>query len=343
MDKRVFFASGKQKKFIKSLKNKSNLKWKELAEKLDISENTLSKSYQFELSSIPYVLFRRMVAIIGENENKVLNRYNGEIIKGELIIGRKVLGEKRKILSPIKITFTRTNLNLDISKINYSKSDLNKRIKFPTKLTEELAEEIGMHYGDGFLSAQKNDYRLKGNPLDEKDYYKDYIKPLFKQLYNLDVNLKEFDRSFGFEIYSKAFWEFKTKVIGIRPGEKYEITLPEVLKIRNKKILAAFLRGLFDTDGCLCFKTRYGYIKYYPTIELALTSKKLIAEVAEIIKMFGFNPNVYFNEKYGKIALNGISALKRYEKLIGWSSQKNLNKINTWRSTYPQLNMTVMA
>ncbi len=53
--------------------------------------------------------------------------------------------------------------------------------------------------------------------------------------------------------------------------------------------------------------------------------------------MLGFNPNVYLDCEYPRISLNGIAALKRYEKLIGWSSQKNLNKLNNWKNRYPEL------
>jgi hypothetical protein len=53
--------------------------------------------------------------------------------------------------------------------------------------------------------------------------------------------------------------------------------------------------------------------------------------------MIGLKPRVYFNERYGRISIYGINALKRYEELIGWSSQKNLNKLNDWRNRYPML------
>lgn len=338
MNKRVCFSSGNQKKFIRYSKNKSKLRWKELSKKLKVNENTLSKSYMFELCNIPYNIFKEILVIINKNEEDILKRYNCKIKNEKVVIGRKVFGERKKILAPIIISFENTRLNLNISKISYSRYDTEKGIKLPSKITPELAEEIGMQFGDGFLSSKRYDYRLKGNPYDEKEYYLNYIKPLFKKLYNLDINLKEYNKSYGFEVSSKALWEFKTKVLNIKTSPKYEIRIPEALKVNNKEILTAFIRGLFDTDGCVSFKTKYGYEKYYPSIEIALTSKKLIKEVAEIIKMFGFNPSVCFNERYGRICIYGISAFKRYEELIGWSSQKNLNKVKDWKNKYPELN-----
>ena len=343
MNKRVKFEKGFQKKFIQALKNKTNYSWSELSNKLGIKENTLSKSYLFELSTIPYDAFVKICRIIKSDEVNLLKKYRAKIIDEQIIIGRKVLGEQKKTFDEISITFKNNNINLDLSKINYSSADLEKNIKLPIKLSPELAEEIGMHYGDGFLSNKKYTYRLKGNIKDEKEYYKNYIKPLFKKLYNLDLDLKEFDSVFGFELYSKALWEFKVKVIGIQPGNKENITIPEKLKVNDIKILTSFLRGLFDTDGCIYFKTRYGYDRYYPNIAIKLYSKKLIQDVADILKMLGFNPNVYIKKEYGLISLNGIEVLRRYEELIGWRSQKNLNKINNWKKRYTQLNGKNMA
>ncbi len=337
MKKRVRFSSENQKRFIQYIKEKSDLSWKELSNLIGINESTLSKSYRFALCDIPYDIFKKMIRMINENEGNLLKKFIGKIRKEELVIGRKVIGEQKKILYPIKITFKNKNVKLNNSIVNYSNFDINKGIKLPNKLTPELAEEIGMQFGDGFLSAKRYDYRLKGNPKDEKEYYLKYIKPLFKKLYNINLKIKDFGDSFGFEVSSKALWEFKTKVIGITPGRKNNISIPKILKINNIRILTALIRGLFDTDGSLSFKTKYGYEKYYPEIRISLISKKLINEIGKILQMLGFNPNIYLNGRYGRISINGIAALKKYEKLIGWSSQKNLNKVNAWRNRYPQL------
>ena len=338
MNKRVYFVDGNQREFVKYFKDKSGLSWSDASAKLKINENTLSKAYRFGTCNIPYVLFKQILFLINESEEKVSEKFNIQLIEEQEIIGRKMFGERKKILKPINITFENKDLNLDISDINFSKPDLEKGIKIPLRMSPLLAEEIGMHYGDGFLSARKYDYRLKGNPNDEKEYYLNYIKPLFKSLYNIKINPKDFEASFGFELYSKAFWEFKTKVLKIRPGNKRNIRFPEALKVKDEKILAAFIRGLFDTDGSVSFISKYGYKNYYPSISIGLISKEFISEVAEILEMFGLEPRVYFNERYGIIALYGTETLERYEKIIGWSSPKNLNKVAEWRRRYPQLN-----
>ena len=197
--------------------------------------------------------------LINQDEQNALKDYDGRILNEEIVIGRKVFGERRKTIQDIELTYKKEILDFDTSKVNFSKYDLERGIKLPQKLTPELAEEIGMHFGDGFLSEKKYEYRLKGNPKDEKKYYQNYVKPLFKKLFNIEINLKDFKTSYGFELKSRAIWELKIKILGRKPGNKYNLYVPETLKVNNVEILSAFIRGLFDTDGSVCFKSKYGY------------------------------------------------------------------------------------
>ncbi len=338
MKMRIEFPKGNQRRFIKNFYKNSNKNWEELANLLNIPRGTLCIAYKYEYCKIPELVFKKIARILNREELELLKEYRGSLVKEVLPIGRKVLGERKTNTKPIKIIFKSQNLTLDISRVNFSRYDIKKGLKLPNKITQELAEEIGMHYGDGFLSSRKFDYRLKGNQYTEREYYCDYIKPLFKNLYNLDVSLKDYKTSFGFEIYSQALWEFKNKILGIKSGNKRNLVFPKILKVNNMGILASFLRGLFDTDGSVSFKTQYGYKSYYPVISIRLISKEIIKEVEKILEMLGLEPRVYFNENYGSIYLNGINKFNRYRELIGWSSPKNLNKIKEWEKRYPQLN-----
>lgn len=145
---------------------------------------------------------------------------------------------------------------LENPKIELSQKDKEKELKLPYTLTSLLAEEIGIHLGDGFLSEEKNDFRVKGHRIDEKDYYDTFLKKLYKELFNLDLNMKDYGDSYGFELYSQAISNFKKKVIKIKPGVKDKITIPKIIKQSNGEITSAFLRGLFDTDGNIKFYSK---------------------------------------------------------------------------------------
>ncbi len=171
--------------------------------------------------------------------------------------------------------------------IKLSSTDKKKGLVFPEYLPLELAEEIGIHYGDGFLSNKKSDFRVKGHKIDERDYYLNFIKPLYRSLFNIELNLKEYETTYGFELYSKALCEFKTKVVKIQPGRKDNIILPELIKNNCIQIKMAFIRGLFDTDGNVDFSSRYGRKNYYPIISVWQKSEKLVLEVVEILRELG--------------------------------------------------------
>ncbi len=246
-------------------------------------------------------------------------------------------GRRKTRLEPVNILFEQTNTELDLALASYSKEDERRGIVLPEKLTPKLAEEIGMHVGDGFLSMRRNEYRLKGSPFDERQFYRGFVSPLYKELFNLDANLKDYGTSYGFEVCSKALWSFKNKVLGIQAGRKTGIRVPEVIKVNNGEILAGFIRGYFDTDGSLSFISKYGYSSYYPNINAASASELLIRDVAEILSMFGLRPTVDKNRDWWAVQLRGYENFFRFLELIGWNSKKYVDKINLWRSRYPEL------
>ena len=47
-------------------------------------------------------------------------------------------------------------IELDISSIELSRKDVKKGIKLPAFLTSELAEDIGIHIGDGCMNIYPN-------------------------------------------------------------------------------------------------------------------------------------------------------------------------------------------
>lgn len=60
-------------------------------------------------------------------------------------------------------------------------------IKLPTQISEILAEEIGLHLGDGSMNFYKGKgfYQLRGHLRDDKQHYIERIKPLYNHLFNL--------------------------------------------------------------------------------------------------------------------------------------------------------------
>lgn len=234
---------------------------------------------------------------------------------------------------------------LNISKIGFSRKDYIKNLKLPGKLSPKLAYVCGILAGDGSINIResKKDYLIKcvGNPKDEKEFYNKIITNLFFDLFNIKLKTKSYDSktTYGFVIYSKSLVEFLTKVIGLPFGKKYgHLKMPAIFK-KDKELTLWFIRGLVDTDSCITFKKRYKKIPYYPVISLASKSKRLIEDVADILKKEGFKVveikdyKTYddrFKKGYSvinRLDLNGVKNFSMWMQTIGFRHPKHVKRI----------------
>tara|TARA_Y100000310_G_scaffold195495_1_gene195489 strand:- start:71 stop:1102 length:1032 start_codon:yes stop_codon:yes gene_type:complete len=341
LQKRVNFPKSKQKSFLEANKP-DNYNWREFSDVLNVNYGTLNKAYRYEYCKMPYSTFKTVCKLNKKSIRNELKIYRAVVRDQETILFKSNFGLSRLKISSV-LPPNNEKIKLDISGVNFSRYDKLDNIKLPDSLTPLLAEEVGIHVGDGFLSESRNEYRLKGNKNDEKEYYDRYIRGLYKKLYNLDVPLKEYETTYGFEKASKAIWAFKYKVLGIKPGRKDNMEmLPIIKNSRNTNVLTSFIRGIFDTDGSVSFKSMYGYGPYYPVISVSLKSKKLIDGIYDILKKLGLKPMISPNGESWRIDLCGYERMALYSKAIGWSNPKHLNKVRRWKTKYPKLAMAAV-
>lgn len=93
-------------------------------------------------------------------------------------------------------------------------------MKIPSKISTELAEEIGWHIGDGSMNFYKNRrklrglYQLRGHIEDDKKHYEKRVKPLFEKLFEIKLKIREMPstRVTGFQIWNNELINFKKKV-----------------------------------------------------------------------------------------------------------------------------------
>ncbi len=336
-EQRVVFPKGNQHKFLLEAKERSNLMWAQFADRVGIKNTTLH-SYAFEQCSLPLPVFENICELLGENKNEVCLNYKAEIKFVYNPIGKPMLGISRTHLKKQSQTFYYFQQPLDTSKLIYSYCDNKRNLQFPTHLTPLLAEEMGIHCGDGFLSGNKYEYRLKGNKQDEREYYNNYIYPLYKNLFNISVNIKEYETTYGFELGSKALWQFKSKILGLTVGKKNSMHVPEIIKNKDPIVVSSFLRGLFDTDGCIHFKSQNGIKEYYPVVSVSMKSENFAKEIFSLLTRLQLHPKIYQKDDgCWLIPLNGYERLKAYCSLIGFSNPKHIKKLNDWKLRFPQL------
>jgi len=140
--------------------------------------------------------------------------------------------------------------------IIYSWSDIKRGIKIPMSMSSELAEETGIHIGDGHLFIRKDKkgylnygYSITGDLANELSYHKDYVAKLMKKLYNINASFLERRNKNSMEskYFSKAIVEFKNKILRLPKGSKKDISIPLQI-LTNNQYAKKCVVGIIDTD-----------------------------------------------------------------------------------------------
>ncbi len=234
----------------------------------------------------------------------------------------------------------------------FSHNDIRRRIKIPPKITPKLAYFCGVMCGDGCINNYiKSKYWIfcGGNPNDEREYYDFLIKPLMKDLFNLDVEMKYLaggsggnNGVYGFKFGSKALFTFLTDVIKLPKGKKYDkLKIPDLFK-RDDRLVLNFIRGIFDTDGGFVLKKRYKPVPYYPVISFSSKNENFVSDIRSILISYGLNPAKYYKMvqvdermKNGKTTrylfeINGHLELYKWIHIIGFRQPKSIRKLELW-------------
>jgi intein/homing endonuclease len=134
----------------------------------------------------------------------------------------------------------------------------------------------------------------------------------------------------GFQIWSDALVQFKHNSLGLILGKKKDITIPKLIP-QYKELQIAFLRGFFDTDGCLYMYKLYG--KLYPRVEMATISGQLMQQISKILTDLNFRHGLFVEkrEKYGwndlhKIHIRGVNLTRRWFNEIQPQNPKHQKK-----------------
>jgi intein/homing endonuclease len=237
---------------------------------------------------------------------------------------------------------------LDLSEVKFSRGDILRNVKLPTKITPSLSELIGIHIGDGSITDAFKDnvhtvIEYCGDSLDDLEYYNIYVSSLIEKLFGIQPLFSDHDTWFKLVINSKAIFKFYTSVIGLPIGKKAQtVTVPTLILNDSNLIITRFLRGLIDTDGSLTFKKKHKNRHYYPVLKLTLASKELIKEVNNLLNNLGFVTYSYFDVKrfdsrtnktttIHEIYLYGNKNLERWIKIIGFKNPKHFTKYLIWK------------
>jgi intein/homing endonuclease len=195
-------------------------------------------------------------------------------------------------------------------------------------LNNELAELVGLMLGDGCLSNSSGRHMIyiSGHKVDDLEYHSKITKNLFKSIFNKDVkiNFRKDENTLFIRFSDKTIFE-KFSSLGLPIGIKYSnLKIPK--EFLSKKLFLPFMRGLFDTDGCLVFSKQHKSIPYYPRIEISSKSQIFLLDIFEKLKKYGFYGSVSKKGQQFRLEIPGFKNISLWLSLIGSNNPKHVNK-----------------
>lgn len=294
---RIFFLEAAARdNYFSSLRKLSGLSFKALSQKLEISQRHLTDIKKGEYS-LPVLI-----------SDKIRNEFGLDLpdnveIKNDHWHTKEAgkLGWKKhfKLYGFVPATYeSRKKGGLNSLKTHKEKNTgffLLKEIKIPAK-SIKLAELFGALAGDGGLSSRQMHLYLN---LKKDKLYACILINLITELFGIGVGRQERNNESTLVITAsstKLVAFLKRNGLPIGNKVKQEIDVPSWI-YRRKSWRKAFLRGLFDTDGCTYIDHHRYRKKTYGHICVAITSysEKLLSSIYGLLLKLGYKPT--FNNK----------------------------------------------
>ena len=202
-------------------------------------------------------------------------------------------------------------------KNNYSR---RKKIKYP-KPSELLAEFVGIFLGDGSF-GNKYQIVISWNHRCEHDYAR-HVQEMVYKLFGLEskIRIRKEYGSAEVVISSSNLVDYIRKLIGIKAGASKKLFKLPAWLLKNKRYRIGFLRGLFDSEGCVYQHKCYSNAKAYSYIKIAITNycDEILSAFQSFLKSLKINSVKYRN----RIHIYSSKDTRRFFSLVGSNNNKN--------------------
>ena len=300
-------------------------RWVTIANKNKVSVRTLSDWRKGEIS-MPLLVFRKILADCDLKEEKVSFTILSDFWHTK-DAGRKGAAAAMKLYGNFGAPEGRKlggQRSIATHKKRQTAFKTLKPIAKP-KHSKKLAELLGIFVGDGHLS----DYQASvcTNSKTDKEHAM-LTSKLIKSLFRVPVSLRELKNENTIIVVasSVSVVKFLNKQ-GMPQGNKLKnnLTVPGWI-IKKRTYQKAFLRGLFDTDGCIYLDKHKINKKRYNHLGWAVTSyaEKLRKDVMEILANLGYSPTNRDTQK--SVYLRKQKEIAKYFREIGTNNSKHLTR-----------------
>lgn len=246
-----------QRQFIRAVKTKCNMTWRELGALCGVKGPTVKINYYLRGKTIPLAAALQLSSAseIGLPPHELLPDNWGQIKGGSVI--------------------------------SHDSASKNPG------LCKDLAELVGVLFGDGciFRSYDKSEgkyvfFTMSTGHLHDFEYYRFAIRPIVKKLFDVSGCIYLRQNTVIFAIKSKRIYEF-LKSIGMPEGEKVKnepLLIPRWI-MSSAEFLKAFIRGVTDTDGSI-FKDHENYLR----IQYKFASESFLKCLHGALARLGYQP-----------------------------------------------------
>lgn len=202
---------------------------------------------------------------------------------------------------------------------------IRKNITIPEH-SVELAELFGILAGDGHIGK----YQITMTTNLKTDFsHAQYVQKLCERLFKVAVPLrKRQDKNVSIVVLSsRSASEFLCRE-GLTQGNKVTAQLaPPEWILKNLEYKKAFLRGLFDTDGCVFFDKHKIRGREYRNMGTAFTNRSfpLLDFYKKTLESLGLSPT---QKTQYVVFLRRREHIRRYFDMVGSSNRKHLDRVN---------------
>ena len=161
---------------------------------------------------------------------------------------------------------------------------IGKRRNFIKKpeLDEDLAEFIGLLSGDGCLTVNYA-VVITCSALVDSHYVEERVSGLFRSLFEVEPKVWRSKNVAKCRVYSKELHGFISETFNFPVGKKKgRLKIPSKI-LNDKCLLAAFLRGVFDTDGSF-----HRHHKNTAAVEFISKSPEFLSQLKGALQGLGF-------------------------------------------------------
>ncbi|WP_223829791.1 adenosylcobalamin-dependent ribonucleoside-diphosphate reductase [Paenibacillus arenilitoris] len=146
-----------------------------------------------------------------------------------------------------------------LTELVYERSAMSTKLKevvnFPAELDERLAYVLGYFYGDGYVHwGRKVTWEapkaIKLATADDRPLIRERLTQYIRELFGLEPIVEKGDGACSnVTVYSRQLVEWLSQN-GILKQKSGEVRVPELLFKSPSSVMASFISGYFDADGC---------------------------------------------------------------------------------------------